>query len=484
MLVTRRDVPGGLVLTDYRHERLELGPLAARTPARSHGLPRESTQLPPHVLELAVERSGGSPEFLLDLLAAAAAGERDALPGNVGAATMARIDALDPRDGAIVRRAAVLGLRFAPHQLADVLDAEEPKPDEGFWDRLSSVFAREAGGLVRFRRPAVQEAAYASLPFKLRRELHAAVGLRLERDHSRKLDADPALLSHHFAAAGDFVRAHRYAMVAAGRATERFSHADAAELYRRAIENGRAGGMAADAPALAEAWEKLGDALRCTGELQAAARALTEARRLCHDPIAQARLCDSQAEVAERCEALTAAVRWLTRGLRCIEGLQTTGATIARARIRSHLGGVRNRQGRWAEAVRVFRQAIADAETVGELPALARACYGLDWALVELGTAAEATHSGRALEIYEQLGDFEHEATVLNNLGMFAYFDGRWDEAIGLLPPGRRSQRAGRSAGRRRLHGLQCGRDPVRPGPPGRGGSTPAARPAGVAGHR
>ena len=317
-------------------------------------------------------------------------------------------------------------------------------PDEGFWDRLSSVFARDPGGQVRFRRPAVQEAAYASLPFKLRRELHAAVGLRLERDHSRTLDADPALLSHHFAAAGDYVRAHRYAMVAAGRATERFSHADAAELYRRAIETGRAGGMAADAPALAEAWEKLGDALRCTGELQAAARALTEARRLCHDPIAQARLCDSQAEVAERCEALTAAVRWLTRGLRYIEGLQTTGARIARARIRSHLGGIRNRQGRWSEAVRVFRQAIADAETVGELPALARACYGLDWALVELGTAAEATHSWRALEIYEQLGDFEHEATVLNYLGMFAYFDGRWDEAIELYRrAGEASERAG-----------------------------------------
>ena len=444
VLVTRRDVSGGLILTDYRPERIELGPLGREDSRALAVATKESTQLPPHVVELAVARSGGSPEFLLDLLAAAAAGERDELPDNVGAATMARIDALDPRDGAIVRRAAVLGLCFASHQLADVLGASEPTPDERFWDRLSSVFARDAGGHVRFRRPAVQEAAYASLPFKVRRELHAAVGLRLERDRSLTLDADPALLSHHFTAAGDYVRAHRYAMVAARRATERFSHADAAELYRRAIETGRAGGLAADAPALGEAWEQLGDALRCTGELQAAARALTEARRLHHDPIAQARLCDSQAEVAERCEALTGAVRWLTRGLRYIEGLQTTGATIARARIRSHLGGIRNRQGRWSQAVRVFRQAIADAEAVGELHALARACYGLDWALVQLGRPDEATHSGRALQIYEQLGDLEHEATVLNNLGMIAYFDGRWDEAIELYHrAGEASERAG-----------------------------------------
>ena len=444
VLVTRREVPGGLILTDFRHERLDLGPLAHEDARALAVTAKESTHLPPHVVELAVERSAGSPEFLLDLLAAAAAGERDELPDNIGAATMARIDALDPRDGAIVRRAAVLGLSFSPHLLAHVLGAGEPMPDEAFWDRLSSVFARDPGGQVRFRRPAVQEAAYASLPFKLRRELHCVVGITLERDRSRTVEADPALLSHHFAAAGDCVRAHRYAMVAARHATERFSHADAAELYRRAIETARAGGLAADAPALAEAWEKLGDALRCTGELQAAARALTQARRLYYDPIAQARLCDSQAEVAERSGALTAAVRWLMRGLRYIEALQTTGARITRARLRSHLGGMRNRQGRWTEAVRVFREAIAEAEAVGELPALARACYGLDWALFELGPPSKPTHSWRALEIYEQLGDFEHEATVLNYLGMFAYFDGRWGEAIALYHKAREaSERAG-----------------------------------------
>jgi class 3 adenylate cyclase/tetratricopeptide (TPR) repeat protein len=444
VLATRRDIAGGLALTGPPPGRIELGPLSPEDARALAMATNEATQLPPHVVDLAVERSGGSPEFLLDLLAAAAAGDRDELPDNVGAATMARIDALDPGDGAILRRASVLGLTFDPRQLTDVLAEDESVPDQDFWDRLSHVFAREPSGHVRFRRPAVQEAAYASLPFRLRRELHAAVGLRLERDQMREPEADPALLSRHFALAGDHVRAHRYAMIAARRATERFAHADAAQLYRRAIDTGRAGGLAPDAPALAEAWEQLGDALRLTGELHAASRALTEARHLFDEPIAQARLCGSQAEVAERCEALTAAVRWLKRGLRYIDGLRTTGARIARARLLSHLGGVRNRQGRWSEAVAVFEQAIAEAESVGELAALARACYGLDWALVELGAPTDPTHSWRALEIYDQLGDFEHEAIVLNNLGMFAYFDGRWDEAIGLYrKAGDASERAG-----------------------------------------
>ena len=279
--------------------------------------------MPPHVLELAVDRSGGSPEFLLDLLSAAAAGDRDELPESVGAATMARIDALDPRDGAVVRRAAMLGINFHPRRLADVLAVDMPLPEEGFWGRLSGVFAREPDGHVRFRRPAIQEVAYSSLPFKLRRELHMAVGLRLEHDSGRELDAEPAILSHHFSMAGDYSRAHRYAMAAAKRATEAFSHADAARLYRRAIEAGRAEGGAADARSLAEAWEQLGEALRNVGEPAPAAKALTEARKLLRDdPIAQARLFHLHAQVAERSKAVNAAVRWLKRGLRCIDGVE------------------------------------------------------------------------------------------------------------------------------------------------------------------
>jgi class 3 adenylate cyclase/tetratricopeptide (TPR) repeat protein len=445
VLVTRRDVEGGLALTDRPHQRIDLGPLAPEDANALAASTLDATHLPPHVVELAVERSGGSPQFLLDLLAAASAGNPDRLPDSVEAAAMARIDALDRADGAIVRRAAVLGASFDPRRLSDVLAPDVPLPDDRFWDRLSAVFVREADGDVRFSRPALQEVAYRSLPFKLRRELHEAVGLRLEQEQDSDLDAGPAVLSNHFALAGDYVRAHRYAMLAAKRATERFAHADAARLYRRAIDTGRAS-ESADPRELAEAWEQMGEALRSAGEPAAASRALTEARRLLRDdPIANARLCDRHADVASRSAALTAAVRWLMRGFRALDGAEGAEATAWRAKMRSRLGGVRNRQGRWSEAVATCREAIAEAESVGEMSALAHALYSLDWALVESGRPDEATNSWRALEIYERLGDPEHELIVLNNLGMFAYFDGRWDDAIALY---RRARACGERSGR------------------------------------
>ena len=448
VLITRRDATGTFA-SDAELLRIELHPLSREETRLLAESAPEAAELPPHVLELAIERADGSPEFLLDLLAAAATGSRYALPDSLGAAATARIDALEPGDRAIVRRAAVLGLSFHPRRLGDVLAPDLPIPEDAFWGRLSDVFARDPDGHIRFKRPALQEAAYASLPFKLRRILHAAAAESLERDQAHDLDVDPAVLSLHYLLAGDHAAAHRYAMLGAERATERFSHADAARLYRRAIEAARAVGSDTErsgAESLTHAWEKLGDALRCTGEPDAATQALREARRLVgDDPVAQARLCHRQAEVDDFRQSVTAEVRWLKRGLRCLDAFEMEEATIWRARLRSFLAGVRNRQGRYSEAVDLCRQVISEAGSVGELGALARACYTLDWALVELGHPDLATHSPRALEIYKQLGDPERESAVLNNLGMFAYFKGRWGEAVELYgQAGVCSERAGK----------------------------------------
>ncbi len=448
--VTRRDVADGFAGMPECSTQLTLTPLGPEAMLKLAESTSEASRVPPHVLELAVERAGGSPEFLLDLLAAAAGGSGE-LPDSVDAAANARIDELDPRDRLLVRRASVLGLCFHRRLLPHVL---EPASDEiglNLWSRLSGVFADDGDGYIRFKRPALAEVAYESLPFRLRRRLHGAVAHALEADLGRDADADPAVLSLHFSRAGDHGRAWKYALLGAERAAERFSPADAARLYGRAIEAARSGGPEAYGStdhALARAWEQWGESLRRVGEPDAAARAFSQARRLlADDPVAQARLCHRHAQVAQRSESLTAAVRWLTRGLRALEGRDDPEATAWRARLHSYLGGMRTRQARWMEAVDLCRRAIAEAEPVGEREALARASYLLDWALVEMGRAAEADNSRRALEIYRELGNPEDEATVLNNLGMFAYFEGRWDDAVDFYRhAGRCSERAGNPA--------------------------------------
>ncbi len=445
VVVTRQEQPGAFVC-DELHPRLELGPLTREQMMEIALATPEAERIPPHVLEVCVDRAAGSPEFLLDLLASAAQGDRDALPASISAAATARLDALESRDRELVRRLSVLGMAFYPARASELLGGELPASGPAQWRRLSPILASDPTGELRFKRPAVQEAAYASLPFKLRRQLHAQVALTLERDAA---EADPAVLSQHWMLAGEPLRAHGYAMQAAERARRAFSHADAAGLYRRAIESGRAAGQAA-APAgrrlLARAYEELGDSLRAVGEPDAAARAFTEARRLLpDDPVAQARLCHAHAEVSQRGGSLSAAVRWVGRGLRTLDGLAAEEAMVERARLHAYLGGMRARQGRWADAERACRSAIAESEGIGERRAFAFACYVLDWVLVESGRAEDAVFSASALEIYRRLGDREHESTVLNNLGMFAHLDGRWEEAVGLYREAAQcSEQAGR----------------------------------------
>lgn len=357
---------------------------------------------------------------------------------------MARIDRLDDADRALVRRAAILGLSFHPRFLPDVLEGLVEPPDGATWGRLSSLFVDDGDGYLRFRRAVVRDAAYAGLPFGVRRRLHARVGERLEADAGPAADELAAILTVHFARARDHPRVWRYARLAGHSAHERLAFADAAQLFRHALEAGRA----VDAPPeqLARVHEALADAQARTGELAQAHEALRAARRLVGaDPLRAAGLVLRHAQLAERAGHLPSAVRWTLRGRRELAGLDGEEAARIRARLLSLLATLRQRQGdREPEAIVLCRQAIAEAERSGEDAALAHACFILDWALFDSGRPEEATHSARALEIYERLGDLDRQAAVLNNLGGFAYHEGRWDDAVELY---RRSRDASERAG-------------------------------------
>jgi tetratricopeptide (TPR) repeat protein len=425
--VTRRDTESGFVAPNSA-VRLELGPLSPEAARELAETTPEAQVVPPHVLDDAVERAAGSPEFLLDLLAAAADGS-GTLPDSVDAAASARIDALAPADRTLVRRASVLGLSFHPRRLRHVLEEE---PDARIWERLSTVFARDPDGEVRFKRPAVCEVAYEGLPFRLRRELHRAVADALERQVGNDVDSDPAVLSLHFSLAGEHSRAWKYALLGAERANARFAQVDAARLYRRAIEAAKSNGVTAKE--LAAAWEAMGEALRISGEPEAAVQAFTAARRLIpDDPVAQARLCYRHVEVARPRDRLVAAVRWANRGLRVLEGVPGQEAARWRVQLLSRLANLRERQGRPFEAERLCREVIPEAERIGEDRALAFLCLVLDTALFHAGRLDEPTNWTRALEIYRMLDDPENEAMVLNCMGLLAHVQGRWDELIELL---------------------------------------------------
>jgi tetratricopeptide (TPR) repeat protein len=93
---------------------------------------------------------------------------------------------------------------------------------------------------------------------------------------------------------------------------------------------------------------------------------------------------------------------------------------------------------RWA------RRAIEEATASDEREALASAYRTLDLTNVELGRYEDVTHYPLALAIYEELGDLMESGTINNDLGAFAYYQGRWDDALAFYEKARDQwQRAG-----------------------------------------
>jgi tetratricopeptide (TPR) repeat protein len=148
----------------------------------------------------AVERAGGNPLFLEELVACAEdhlAG--DALPGTIQSLVLARLDRLPPRDRAAVQIASVLGLEFSLATLRGMLDDGDYAPAL----LVERELLAHVGDRLAFHHALIRDGAYASLPRARKRELHGrAAGL---------LGAsDPVLRARHLDAAEDPAAAGAY----------------------------------------------------------------------------------------------------------------------------------------------------------------------------------------------------------------------------------------------------------------------------------
>jgi class 3 adenylate cyclase/tetratricopeptide (TPR) repeat protein len=390
----------------------------------------EDAPLPPHVVETVATRSAGSPLFVTELVGAVrAGGNLEELPGSVEALMAAHIDELPARDRTILRHAAVLGGRFELETLRLALGLDAPG-GMSVLAPLEDFLVVDSEGIVRFRHGLLRETAYAGLPFKRRRELHGRVGVALERAAGDDADEIADRLSHHFFEAADWERARRYGWLAGSRAKSVYANVDAAAHLERALAAARSQRRVRPEE-VSRVAEALGDVRVSLGEFDAALESYrTARRRLRGDVVEEARLLHKESYVPYRLGRHVEAQRRLDRGLLLLEGVRSVPATARRARIASRRAAIEQAQGRPQETIVWCERAISEAEISGAQDALAHGLNILDWAYLALGQPDRATNGRRALELFDQLGELSEKAGVLNNLGIVAYYAGRWDEAL------------------------------------------------------
>ena len=456
-----------------------------------------------------VERSGGNPLFLLELVRAFRATGGEQLPGSVESVLAARVDRLPPTRRRLLRYSAVLGEHVDPGLLTRALAGSEPgtavhqtwttASDPRSWRELVPLLVPESGGTLRFEHSMLRLVAYDALPFARRRELHARTARALEADGSRDL----ALLAQHVSIAGDLPRCWRYAVAAGDEARGRFAPGEAADLYELAVRAGTAWDEV-DPDRLAATAELLGDTAELAGRYAQAAEAYAVARRYAR-PADVPRLLARTGRLAQRMGRYPVALGWFSRGLRAAQVLEPAVSRAARVQLLVGRAGVRLLQGRYELAVAACREAVAVADPERDRADLAHAWSLLDAALTDLGRLDEATvWRELALPVFVSLGDTVREADVLNNLGIDAYYEDRLDEAVRVLraqprrPHPCRRRRRGRDGRQQHRRGAvrpgtaERGRGAARRGPgrvdprrlPDRGGPgheqpRPAADPAG-----
>lgn len=437
---TRRVVDAERVaLSRARVETIALEPLPADLSMALLGAATDESPISPHDMAVLAERSGGNPLFLRELLAATqAAGGIEDLPDSVEAVITAQIDRLSARDRSVLRYVSVLGQRFSERLARSALSGVIPGVGPEVWAPLSSFIVREADDTLRFSHGLVRDAAYGGLSYRRRRELHAAVAETIESSTDEP-DDSAGLLSYHFFLADMPDRAWTYSRLAGDRAKSLYANVEAARFFQRALESAKKLSMAGRD--VADVLAALGEVRERLGRYSEAADAFRSARKmLAGQPVAQAELMRKEAWLREAAGRFSDAVRWHVRGLALLEGMDGPGVAEARAEHLVGIASMRHAQGRFEESISWCHRAIEEAECADARRVVAHAAYLLDWLFDELGTPDEAPYPGLALKIYEELDDLSGQANVLNNLGMFAYFQGEWGEAIDLYEQGRRAR--------------------------------------------
>jgi len=137
-----------------------------------------------------------------------------AIPVTLHELLLARLDALPPRQKALIQLCAVVGRSFSQELLAQLCAQDAASLRRELSGLLSAALLQRdesaQGTGYHFRHALIQEAAYQSLPRGPRRQHHRRIAQALVERFPDVVEARPELLAHHFTEAGEYEPAIRY----------------------------------------------------------------------------------------------------------------------------------------------------------------------------------------------------------------------------------------------------------------------------------
>ncbi len=332
---------------------IDIGPLqsaeAAAFAASERGIGED-------LVRSCIERAGGNPLYLEQLLRNAAEASAAALPASLRSLLIARVDRLPAIEQEALQTASVLGQRFDAAALAALLGEAAPQLQTA----LRVGLIRSEGGALKFGHALIREGVYLSLLRERRTELH-------RRAAAWYAERDLVLRAEHLECAGD--GAAPAAFLAAAQDEQRHYRPGAAA---RLAERGLA--LAPDAAVRSALLLLRAEALLDGGEARAAQDAFVAA------------LAEIEA-ARDRCRALIglAGARRVTDSLdaamAALDQAEELAAAdddrVALSQISHMRGNILFPLGRREECAAAHERALVHAEASGSASAIATALGGL-----------------------------------------------------------------------------------------------------------
>ncbi|WP_434730152.1 adenylate/guanylate cyclase domain-containing protein [Rhizobium binae] len=469
-----------------------LGPLAAADGQRllaaffgeAHG------KLPVAMRKRILDRAGGNPLFIEEILRGlidmgtlhhdgqrwhVAADDTDvAIPVNLQALLLARVDRLPQEIRRLAQEAAVVGPKFDTALLRDI--ATDPAAIDAALDYLcdanivEELRGPDAGGSpgYRFSQTLMHDVIYQNLLLQRRMELHGRIGRVLERQYGLAPERPEQLaqLGHHFSLTTDKTKGAAYLMAAGDEARKTYANDDAMRLYHQALA------AFADEPEVAPEQlallERLADLCgpagrrddalthyqqalsihRANDDPISAARIMRKIGRLHLDagrrdqaethcaaaeamiatidaPVEHAHLLQERGHLAFRMGDQAAAAEWATQALQCLQTLPIDGTTEAGREAARAMAEALNtkgvalaRLGRRRDAVQEVERSLSVAEKADLQSAACRAYSNLGVLYTIVDPANAITVCRRGLDVATRIGDLGFQARLLANLAV------------------------------------------------------------------
>lgn len=451
---------------------LELGPLERDEVGDLIERQLGQRGVPAGFVEAVHERTGGNPLFVVETVQALR--ERGAVDPNrgtfpttvdeIGVADVVqttikdRLDHLDEDTRGVLEAGAVIGDVFSLETLSAVLDGGEVL--DTHVDRLLEMclWQRVDDETVRYHSDVIRSVVLEGIDDDRRRRLSCRSG-----DVLAAQNGDNATIAAHYYRGDRPQQALEHWIAAGDEATRVYAHDDAIERYERALQIAHEESL--DEIVL-DVLESLGDIYYTQGEYDEADKHFRYIRARTDDPERlrrtyryQARMRFERGKYDETAEAarngldidgepVTIEVCWLHDYLAgshmkrgeyeaAIEGFETQrdlaaqiDADVLLGRAYQNLGSCYAQTGEIEAGVTSLERGVALLEGAGDERELARSLNDLAIAYDNAGRQQQAERTLRRSErIAKRTDNFRVQLLALNNLGVFAQYDLRWDDA-------------------------------------------------------